>query len=115
MFSRKELTSLLFLYIETITPFKTFKEFTKESPALAKLFMDKMLKQNKFEENEEVTFSKHSSLYPEFSKVLTISYGLLKWDDELGGYQKSIKKMPTSSSKEGFKFYIIPLGKKFFF
>lgn len=93
MFSKKELTSLLFLDIETITPYKTFKEYSKEQPALAKLFMEKMHKQNKFEQDEEITYSKNSSLYPEFSKVLTISYGLIKWDDELGGYQKNIKNI----------------------
>jgi 3'-5' exonuclease len=100
MFTRKELTALLFLDIETITPYKTFKEFSKESPALAKLFMEKMVKQNKFEENDEITFSKHSSLYPEFSKILTISYGLLKWNDELGGYEKSVKNILDKDEKK---------------
>lgn len=100
MFSRKELTSLLFIDIETITLFKTFKEYSNKYPALAKLFMDKMVKQNKFEENEEITFSKHSSLYPEFSKILTISYGLIKWDNELGGYQKSIKNIIDKDEKK---------------
>lgn len=100
MFTRKELTALLFLDIETITPYKTFKEFSKESPALAKLFMEKMVKQNKFEENDEITFFKHSSLYPEFSKILTISYGLLKWNDELGGYEKSVKNILDKDEKK---------------
>lgn len=93
MFSRKELTTLLFIDIETITLFKTFKEFSEMNPALAKLFHDKMVKQNKLEDEEDKTFTKNSSLYPEFSKILTISYGLIKWNDELGGYEKTIKNL----------------------
>lgn len=99
MFSRKELTTLLFIDIETITLFKTFKEFSETKPALAKLFYDKMAKQNKLEDDEDKTYSKNSSLYPEFSKILTISYGLIKWNDELGGYEKTIKNLIDTDEK----------------
>lgn len=94
MFSKKELTSLLFIDIETISPFKTFKEYSNESPALAQLFIDKMAKQSKLEIGlEESTFSKNASLYPEFSKIITISYGLIKWDEQTKEYQKIIKNI----------------------
>lgn len=103
MFSRKEITSLLFIDIETVAPFKTFDEYCSESPILANLFMDKMEKQSKLIDHTPIekqnTFFKHSSLYPEFSKIITISYGLIKWDNESGLYVKSIKNIIDEDEK----------------
>jgi DNA polymerase elongation subunit (family B) len=105
MFSKKEITSLLFIDIETISPYKTYVEYSKKEPNLAKLFWDKMVKQNKVDEYSnlnmvEECFFKNSSLYPEFSKILTISYGLLKWNKETETYEKSIKNIIDNDEKK---------------
>jgi len=97
MFSRKEVTSLLFIDIETISAYKTFSEYSENHPELGKLFSDKMIKQNKADDDSkesiEKSYSKNSSLYPEFSKILTISYGLIKWNNDTQSYEKSIKNI----------------------
>jgi len=105
MFSRKEIASLLFIDIETISAYKTYVEYSKKEANLAKLFYDKMIKQNKIEESSnlnliEECFFKNSSLYPEFSKILTISYGLLKWNEETQTYDKSIKNIIDKDEKK---------------
>jgi hypothetical protein len=105
MFSRKEITSLLFIDIETISPFKTFTEYSQKEEKLAKLFEEKMVKQKKIEENVPLDvidecFFKNSSLYPEFSKILTISYGLMKWNEETKEYEKAIKNIIDKDEKK---------------
>jgi DNA polymerase elongation subunit (family B) len=96
MFQRKEIENLLFIDIETICKFKTYDEFVADNPKLASLFdlkMDTFLKNDDLDLSKDERYFKKSSLFPEFSKVLTISFGTLKWNDELGGYQKTIKNI----------------------
>lgn len=96
MFSKKELTNLLFFDIETISTFKTYLEFSESNPRLAELFdekMNKVLKDDDKMLSKQDRYFKKSSLYPEFSKILTISYGILKINEETGEYVKHVKNI----------------------
>lgn len=93
MFSKLELEDLLFIDIETVSKFKTYEEFLNDDPKLASLFdlrMETFLKEDEKSLTKEERFFKKSSLFPEFSKILTISYGIIKYDEELQGYKKHI-------------------------
>lgn len=102
MFQRKEIENLLFLDIETICKFNTYDEFKNDNPKLASLFDLKMANHLKEDEKNlsiDERYFKKSSLYPEFSKVLTISFGVIKWDEELGSYRKTIKNIIDRDEK----------------
>lgn len=102
MFQRKELENLLFLDIETICKFRTYEEFKLDNPKLASLFdlkMETSLKEDERNLSKDERYFKKSSLFPEFSKALTISFGTIKWDEELGGYVKIIKNIIDRDEK----------------
>lgn len=117
MFSRKELTNLLFFDIETITEYRTYREFYLEKPKLARLFLDKMQKQNKIGDEDplskefDIVYRNNASLYPEFSKILTISYGTIKWDEEKKSYNKVIKNLIEEDETTLLKKFIFVLNK----
>jgi len=102
MLSKKELKSLLFIDIETITEFEFFSEFEESRPELSKLFIDKMIKKNNLDSNYtpddlQICYRNNASLYPEFSKIITISYGMVKIDDDSKGYNKIIKNITDTN------------------
>lgn len=102
MFQRKELENLLFIDIETVCGYKDYDSFKKSNTKLATLFdqkMDNVLKDDDLLLSKDDRYFKKSSLYPEFSKILTISYGIIKWNDELGTYEKTIKNIIDNNEK----------------
>lgn len=102
MFTTKEIESLLFIDIETVCNYKTYEEFLKEEPKLASLYdvrMDNFLKDDEKNLTKEERYFKKSSLFPEFSKILTISYGVLRYDPETEKYNKFIKNIIDNDEK----------------
>jgi len=93
MFNTEEIQNLMFIDIETICTFNTYDEFIEDNPKLGKLFnlkMDTHLKEDEKNLSKEERYFKKSSLFPEFSKVLTISFGFLVWNPEESKYNKFI-------------------------
>jgi 3'-5' exonuclease len=102
MFNAQELEELLFIDIETVCKFKTYKEFLEDNPKLASLFdlrMDTFLKDDEKNLSKEERYFKKSSLFPEFSKILTISYGILRYDKETGVYNKYVRNIVDKDEK----------------
>lgn len=96
MFNKEELEELLFLDIETVCKFKTYEEFLEDNPKLASLFdlrMDTFLKDDEKNLSKEERYFKKSSLFPEFSKILTISYGIIRYDKESDTYKKYVRNI----------------------
>jgi DNA polymerase elongation subunit (family B) len=102
MFSVDELEELLFIDIETVCRFKTYEEFVEDNSKLASLFdlrMDTFLKDDEKNMSKEERYFKKSSLFPEFSKILTISYGIVRYDKETGTYKKYVKNIIDKNEK----------------
>lgn len=102
MFDVTELEELLFIDIETVCKFKTYEEFVQDDPKLASLFdlrMDTFLKDDEKLLSKEERYFKKSSLFPEFSKILTISFGYIRYDNETGVYKKAIKNFIDKDEK----------------
>lgn len=102
MFKREDLEELLFIDIETVCKYKTYEEFIDKEPKLAELFdkrMDTFLKDDEKNLSKEDRFFKKSSLFPEFSKILCISIGIIRYNNEKGGYEKHISNFINNDEK----------------
>ena len=102
MFNKQELEELLFIDIETVCKFKTYEEFLEDNPKLASLFdlrMDSFLKDEEKKLSKEERYFKKSSLFPEFSKILTISYGIVRYDEETNSYKKFVRNIIDKDEK----------------
>lgn len=79
------INNLLFLDIETVGIAKDFDSLVKTNPDLAELWRKNEVTLKKFNPEDvnisiEDLFAKRSGLYPEFSKIVCFSYGLIKGD-----------------------------------
>ncbi len=87
MYTKKEIENSLFFDIETASKYPSFKEFEEKEKNLSKLWAEKYHPSNYKKEMEknptiyiytlDEIYNKYAGLYPEFSKVICISFGLL--------------------------------------
>jgi DNA polymerase elongation subunit (family B) len=102
MFTTQDLEELLFIDIETVCKYKTYEEFLTKEPKLASLFdvrMDSFLKEDEKSLSKEERYFKKSSLFPEFSKILTISFGIIRYDQETQTYKKYVNNIIDRDEK----------------
>jgi DNA polymerase elongation subunit (family B) len=114
MFTIPELEELLFIDIETVCKFKTYQDFVEDNPKLASLFdlrMETFLKDDEKNMSKEERYFKKSSLFPEFSKILTISYGIIRYDKETDVYRKHIGNIINKDEKKVLQDFVIILNK----
>lgn len=76
MFSEVNLSKLLFFDIETAGEYPTYEEFKRKDPDGAKIFATKAERLG-YTDLEESYYNK-VSLFPEFAKVVCLSYGVWK-------------------------------------
>jgi len=76
MFSEANLTKLLFFDIETAGEYPSYAEFKKADPEGAKIFASKAERLGY--ENIEESYENKVSLFPEFGKIVCLSYGIWK-------------------------------------
>lgn len=75
MYNLNYLQKCLFFDIETTPRYKTFEEFRDSEQAISDIWVEKCLEQDKYKDNPEKSYENHASLYPEFGKIVCISYG----------------------------------------
>jgi predicted PolB exonuclease-like 3'-5' exonuclease len=75
MYTLNFIQKCLFFDIETTSRFKTFEEFRINEYEISKIWTDKCLEHAKYKDNPEKSYEESASLYPEYGKVVCISYG----------------------------------------
>ena len=86
MYNQKELKSMLFIDIETVSEFNSYDQFKDAKPAIEK-YWSKKAEQHRATESQLQTLSdselydRMSALSPEFGKIIVISIGQIKFDE----------------------------------
>jgi DNA polymerase elongation subunit (family B) len=86
MYSQKELKSMLFIDIETVSEFNSYESFQKAKPTIEK-YWSKKAEQHRAAEahlqplDDVEMYEKMAALSPEFGKVVVISIGQIKFDE----------------------------------
>jgi predicted PolB exonuclease-like 3'-5' exonuclease len=65
----------LFFDIETVRKYKSFEELKDNEPQIAEIWLDKCQHNENYKNEPELMYEKYASLYPEYSKIVCISYG----------------------------------------
>jgi hypothetical protein len=85
MFSESRLKSLLFFDIETAGKYPNYEAFKTADPVGAEIWKKKM---NRLKiEDYAKGYESQVALYPEFGRIVTLSYGLYNPDKYASGYQ----------------------------
>ena len=86
MYSQKELKSMLFIDIETVSEFSNYDSFKKAKPSIEK-YWSKKAEQHRATESQlqplsdSELYDRMSALSPEFGKIIVISIGQIKFDE----------------------------------
>lgn len=86
MYSQKELKSMLFIDIETVSEFNSYDQFKDAKPAIEK-YWSKKAEQHRATESQlqplsdSELYDRMSALSPEFGKIIVISIGQIKFDE----------------------------------
>lgn len=86
MYSQKELKSMLFIDIETVSEFESYDLFVAAKPSIQKYWVKKA-EQHRAAESQLQNLSdielydRMSALSPEFGKIIVISIGQIKFDE----------------------------------
>lgn len=75
MYNLNYIQKCLFFDIETTSRYKTFNEFKINEYYISKIWEEKCLDQDKYKDNPEKSYELYASLYPEYGKIVCISYG----------------------------------------
>jgi len=65
----------LFFDIETTIRYSTFAEFQEKEPEISHIWLDKCKTHPNYKDEPELMYETYGSLYPEYSKIICISYG----------------------------------------
>ena len=79
MFSKEKLSKFLFFDIETCGQYPSYEKFEKEDPSGASIFKKKCERMGYGDPVEG--YLKKVSLFPEFGRIVCVSYGVWKNDD----------------------------------
>jgi DNA polymerase elongation subunit (family B) len=99
MFTKEYLQDLLFFDIETVAKYYDYDEFYNKEPRLADLWIDKAIKKGYYKDMEDIldkdniVYKKYVGLYPEFSRICSISvlsFNFSKDNDEYNIRVKTI-------------------------
>lgn len=75
MYNLNYLQKCLFFDIETTSRFNTFEDFKENEYDLSRIWIEKCSVQDKYKDNPEKSYEEQACFYPEFGKVICISYG----------------------------------------
>lgn len=78
MYNVAYIKNCLFFDIETISGYENFETCLKENPIVANIWLEKASQSERYKSNPEGFYNTHSGLYPEYAKIVTISFGY--WD-----------------------------------
>ena len=65
----------LFVDVETVVKYSTFSELRENEPEIAEIWLNKCKMNNSYKEEPELMYEMYGSLYPEFARIVCISYG----------------------------------------
>jgi DNA polymerase elongation subunit (family B) len=86
MYSQKELKSMLFIDIETVSEFDSYDSFKTEKPLIEKYWIKKAEQHRSTESqlqnlSDSQLYDRMSALSPEYGKIIVISIGQIKFDE----------------------------------
>lgn len=101
MISTNTILNMLFFDLETVSEYKSLEEFKKNDFKMYKHWYKIFERYKKDDDSliEEDVYLSHTPLYPEFSKILSISIGALIYDAASGEYTKMIKTVSDHDEK----------------
>ena len=88
MFTNEYLKNLVIFDIETVPLYNSSNEFYTANPLLAKLWTKKAIQRGSLddkdytEEEEDQALINNAGLHPEFSKIVSISFAFIKFEDD---------------------------------
>lgn len=86
MYSQKEIKSMLFIDIETVSEFENYDLFVESKPSIEKYWVKKAEQHRTTESqlqnlSDGELYERMSALSPEFGKIIVISIGQIKFDE----------------------------------
>lgn len=111
MYNLNYVQKCLFFDIETTPRYNTFNDFKTNEPQISEIWVEKCLDQEKYKSNPDQCYEDNASFFPEYGKVICISYGYFCTEDNKWKVESLDDR--NSDEKELLKSFARIINKKF--
>lgn len=98
-FHKQSIYTSFFLNIKTVPEYPSFEELNNKNPDLAQVWLDIQKKKD-----SKFTYENNAQYYPEFAKIVTISFGVCNVNED-GVLEKNIKKITDDDESKIVKLF----------